>query len=176
MKTIEIKLFSFDELSDEAKAQVIQNRRESVINDDDDYPLSEAIDSLKAIVEMLGCNLIDWQIGPYYHNSRARVDCDGCSLDEFIDMLKFKGYPVIDGIPQFPGIGGFTGICYDDDIAETIYEGLATGLGLSGAIQVAAERIQEISENELEWRSSDEGILESLDRSEEIYTETGHES
>ena len=178
MKTITTKLFSFNELSDKAKAKVLDARREEIANEPDDFTLSEAMDSLKKIAAACGLRLEDWSVGPYNRSNFVCVDCDdegNRALARFLRVLVKHGYerPKTFKAMKFPGVCGFTGVCFDDDVAEAIWESLLDGNTLGKAFDAAGDRIARISEDDLEYRQTDESILEYLDKSEEIYTEDG---
>ena len=174
MKTIETQLFSFNELSEEAQEKVIEAKASDILNDPDNFTLDEAVDSLKKIVEATGAKLTDWQIGPYYHGTRASASYE-VTFEEFRQVLLDHGYPQGVGQVEFPGTCGFTGVCFDEDVAQTIHDELRDGETFSQAVNAAADKIRQICEDDLEWRASKEGILEYLDRDEEIYTEDGSE-
>ena len=59
METIEVVIYTFDELEDEAKEKARTWYRDGL-----EYPwFSEAIDSIRAFVKHFGAELKDWQIG-----------------------------------------------------------------------------------------------------------------
>lgn len=184
MKTIEETLYSYSELSESAQNTVIENIAEDIQNDPDNFTLNECMDSLKAIVDAMGLRLTDWSVGPYNRNNFAyssepfdRYDLDGGNktIASFVRCLVSNGYsrPKHFSDMEFPGVCGFTGVCCDEDIAETILEALMEGESFRNAVDRAADRIREICEDDLEYRTSREGILEYLDQNEEIYTEDG---
>lgn len=179
MKTIEVNLYSYKDLSDEAKQQVIKDiaQRES---EDENFTLSECMDSLKSIVNSVGAKLSNWSVGPY-SPSYACVDHQNGleggrkTIALFFRALIKHGYerPKHFKDMQFPGICGFTGVCFDDDIAQDIWNELLSGSSFSSAVNVAADTIRKICEDDLSYRTSEEGILETLDQNEEIYLEDG---
>jgi hypothetical protein len=185
MKTLEIKLFSFDELSPNAQERVIERESQRVYNDPDDYTLSECIDSLKAIVSAMGCRLSNWSIGAYNRGNFARISGDDSdrfdggnkTLALFLRALMRHGYPRPRHFSEmeFTGLCGFTGVCFDDDISEFIWKSLFAGDSFADAIDQAADEIRRIAERDLEYRASRECILDYLDRAAEIYTEAGNE-
>lgn len=192
MKTVETRLYSFAELSDEAQERVIQNHAESVYSDPDDFTLSECLDSLKAICEAMGTPLRDWSIGPHSRGNFAKVDdlrhpcrqCREADLDEggiytvavFVSMLCRHGYarPKHFCEMEFPGICGFTGVCFDDDLAEFLFREIQSGESWRDAVNMCAEHIARIAERDLEWRASREAFLETED-GEERFTEDGED-
>jgi hypothetical protein len=188
MKTHETKLYSFSELSEEAKGRVISDIADAIATDDDNFTLSECVHSLKKLADALCVTLADWSIGPYNRGNRCSLrqsflgddEIDtlsdtGEKVEQWIwDCLKPKGYTpdqMKDG--RFPGICGLTGVCFDDDIVESVLDSVRSGDTLSKAFDAAADRIMRICEDDLEYRTSREGILECLDKDEEVYTEEG---
>lgn len=178
MKTIETKLYSFKELSSDAQNRVIERIAENISNDPYDFTLNECMDSLNAVVSACGLRLQNWSIGPYNRNNFARVDCDdegNRAKARFLRVLIEHRYPRPARFTdmKFEGVCGFTGVCFDDDVCEAIWEALMDGETLGKAFDRAADRIMRLCEDDLEYRTSKEGILENLDNSEEIYTEEG---
>jgi len=178
MITIETKLFSYAELSENAKKRVLAEKAESISQDPEDFTLSESMDSVKAIAAALGVRLRDWSVGPYSRNNYIRVDDDMAgnkALARVLRVLMAHGYtrPKQFKAMQFPGVCGFTGICFDDDVAETIWKELLDGETIGRAFDAVASKIARMCEDDLEYRTSKEGILDYLDQAEEIYTEEG---
>lgn len=181
MKTVKTELYSFKELSPEAQSHVLAQRAEEIQSDPDNFTLSEAMDSLKAIVAACGEKLSDWSVGPYVSHNYARVrhdaEWDGGHQTQahFLRVLLAHGYtrPARFADLQTPGICGFTGVCFDEDLVEAMWQCLLEGGSLSDAADRAADRIQSICEDDLDYRTSRAGILEYLEQEEEIYLETG---
>ena len=143
------------------------------------------MESLHKIAEALGTKLADWSVGPYNRGNFVKLDVpywtgelwDGGHKTQavFLRLLIDHGYPRPKRFAdlKFEGVCGFTGVCFDDDLAEEIWDALIDGETLNKAFDRAGDRLATISENDLDWRASKEGILESLDRGEEIYTKEG---
>lgn len=108
MKTVETKLYFFDELSEEAQEKVIEKEKERVYNDPCCPSLEEGMDSLHAIAKELGFKLRDW--------------------------------------PQIPG----------NSISDA-----------------AAVKLGKIIEDEIDYQTTKEAIMENMDLDEEIYTKDG---
>ena len=180
MKTIETKLFSFKELPQDAKDRIIEREANRIAQSPDDFTLSECCDSLKKIVAACGLRLRDWNIGPYNRNNFAQVDCDDVgnrALARFLRVLLAHGYtrPATFKAMKFEGTCGFTGVCFDDDVCEAVWAALLDGNTLGKAFDRAADRIQTICEQDLEYRQTPAAIIEYLDQDAEIYTEEGEE-
>jgi hypothetical protein len=180
MKKIELKLYSFSELSPEAQERVIENEAERVDIGDSLYQM---LDSAKAVTK--ACNLT---IGRYSwrtneQNYCLKVSGNSCSLEGhkalawFLRILIGHGYarPKKFADMQFPGVCGFTGVCYDETVAETVWKELLDGESVSAAFNTVAYKFCKLAESELEYLQSGQGILGHLDQSAEIYTEDGEE-
>jgi hypothetical protein len=186
MKTITTTLYSYKELSDEAKATVLKNRIKEA--EDDQYILEhvshELLDSLKAVCEACGVRLLDYSFGTYDRNWKVEIsnyDVEDMSgnraLAWFLRVLINNGYarPKHFRDMEFPGVCGFTGVCFDDDVVETIWKGLLGGAAVRKAFDKVGYRFCEILEDEYRYLTSEECILDYLDKDEEIYTEHGYE-
>jgi len=180
MKTIETKSFSYKELSQEAKAKVLQRLSEQA---DLDFEQQDMLKSMKAICEESNLRLYDWSFGSYCRNWKAKVSGNAEDLEGnravawFLRILIRKGYerPKKFKDMKFPGICGFTGMCYNDDFAQEIYDRLIEGNTVRKAFDFMADRACGMCEKELEYKKSEECILDYLDQDEEIYTEDGNE-
>lgn len=182
MTTIEVKLFSYNELTDDAKQRVIGDIRKSLENDPyiGDFTLKEAMDSLHAITKAWGCPLIGWSVGAYSRcyarvKCKARDEAGHRAIASFLRLLIKHGYdrPKRFKDMEFRGEGGFTGMCFDDDLCETIWSTLMGGSSIATAIDACSDRIGKLVEDDIEYQFSDEGILYMLDKSEEKYLESG---
>jgi hypothetical protein len=185
MRTVETKLYCFAELSEDAKSRALGIARKRVESDPDCPAASECVDSLKAVADALGYRARDWSIGPYNRSPEFDIgedydDADAKPIDRvrrFLAVLVSHGYtkPVRMDRMKFPGVCGFTGVCFDEDVCETVWKSLREGHTFREAFDHAASRCCAICEDELEYQTSDEGILEMLDEKEERYTEDGNE-
>jgi hypothetical protein len=180
MKTIETKLYSFAELSEEAKQTVLRREAERVQLD---YVGDEMLDSLRAVAEACGFLLHDYSFGPYCQNWKAKISGDNQHMEGnralayFLRVLVNHGYarPKTFREMTFPGVCGFTGVCYDDEVCETIWRSLLDGKDMSQAFNSVAGKFCRLWEDEEDYRQSDAAILEYLDQNAEIYTKDGEE-
>jgi len=152
MKTIEIKIYSFNELTEEAKQTALSEYRE---NTHDDFYSQEVTESVKKVLE-----LFNLKTGNYYSDIRTgHIDdnilnlsgvrlCKYLVNNYFADLFKPEYIKTIDGRKKwgklyickyFTGKSGehtqiyskwkkynnsctLTGACYDNDILNPIYD------------------------------------------------------
>lgn len=186
MMTITTQIYSYKELSPEAQARVIDNKIKQAENDDYllEHTSQEMLDSLKAVCEACNLRLVDYSFGSYCRNWKVGVnnydveDLEGNrALAWFLRVLIDNGYarPKHFKDMQFPGVCGFTGVCFDDDIVECVWNELLEGKPVRKAFDRVAKMFCDTLENEYAYLTSEEAILDYLDQSEEIYTEDGEE-
>lgn len=180
MKTIETQLLSYDELSPEAQAKVIDAKIAQAVEWDPlEHVYPEVNDSLKAVIDAIpGIQLTDYSYGAYNQNNKIKVS--GSNEDESGGraLVILRRALIKNGYPKdlsFPGICGFTGVCYDDDICESLVKNLRAGESFRDAFNSLADDLGNMLEKEYEYLTSKEVILELLDTKEEIYTAEGNE-
>lgn len=180
MKTIETHIHSYNELSEQAQAKALDSLRERV---ETDYLGKEMLASLKAVCEACNLRLLDWSFGAYCQNWRVKLDSYNQAvllsgpraLAWFLRVLIKHGYkrPKHFREMEFPGICGFTGVCYDEDVIETIWRELLDGETVARAFDQVAKTLCELWESEDDYARSNECILDYLDKDEEQFTESG---
>lgn len=186
MQTIETNLYSFEELSDDAKATVIANRIKAARNDEWllQFTSDDLLESLEAVTDACNLRLVDYSFGSYCQGWKVKVrnydleDLEGPrALAWFLRILMDHGYarPKHFNDMEFPGICGFTGVCFDDDVVETVWKSLLDGNTVAKAFDQVAYRFCQILEAEYEYLTSEEAVMEYLDETVEIYTEDGEE-
>ena len=180
MKTALTQLYSYSELSEQAQVRALAKKAEQV---DTDHLGDEMRASLKAVCEACSLRLTDWNFGAYCQDWKAKVtgsadDYQGNkALAWFLRVLMRHGYSRPSKFEEltFPGICGFTGVCYDEDVVETVWKSLLEGETVAEAFDQVAHTFSENWEREDDYQRTPEAILEYLDTSEEVYTEEGEE-
>ena len=76
MKEVIIKVYTIDELAEEAKQYAIDNARCSVAECLNDSDGSEYRGALRKIEEALNIQVYDWEVDEYRHNFRFRINGD----------------------------------------------------------------------------------------------------
>jgi len=75
---------------------------------------------------------------------------------------------------NFPGHCPFTGVCYDEDIIESITKSIIIdGNDLRTAFDQVGDLIRKILEKEIEYAQCEEYIKEELDEDEEMFLSDG---
>lgn len=170
MKTVNI--YEYDELSDEAKEKAIQQKIEQIASDPTsmDSIYYDIRKCLHAIVEHFEFKVADYEYGVGCQHADVKLEFldenqENLSGDKaltwFCDLLEAKGYfiPEFRKDLEFPGVCGFTGMCYDETFLEAIWKKLNEGYGLHMAFRRGlAEAAQKISEEEHEHETSEEYV------------------
>ena len=76
MKEVIIKVYTIDELAEEAKKYAIDNARCSVAECLNDSDGSEYRGALRKIEEALNIKVYDWEVDEYRYNFRFRINGD----------------------------------------------------------------------------------------------------
>lgn len=181
MKTLTTSVYSYKELSQSAKVTVLQ----AIANRADiDFAIEEMASSLKALVSACNLRLTNYSFGAYCRSYGVTVE--DCNLEDvsgpraiawFARILKSHGYNITPRFKDmtFPGVCGFTGICYDEDCAQAVWDSLMDGNTVRKAFDAIGDRLCGICEKELEYAQSEECILDYLDQDQEIYDAEGNE-
>lgn len=216
MKTIEIKLYKFNELSEEAKQNAIENFRNkgSVYTD---YIYDEAYETVKEfhkvfgtnlgrhswldaginfddnILDLTGLRLRTWIINNFYSDlfrrkylgwSKAEI---GKSCNPRKHRMKkfstdYKGALSCSywSNTQKEKTCVLTGVCYDMDLLDPIYNFIAWNNPKNDVVQDIESLIDECFESlrtsiekEVEYRNSNEAIAENLEDNDYDFTENG---
>lgn len=155
METIEVKIYSFGELSENAKEKAREWMREGF----DGHWNDESLGSIQAFVDHFGASLRSWSIGPF-----CPIDYNVKFSNENFRGLKLKAFKR-DNMP--------TGYCLDADLWQTFYDRFkATGdakLAFDEAIYEGFKAWRDDLENQL----TDEYIDEHIEANEYRFTENG---
>lgn len=146
MRTIEVKLYEFNQLSDEAKRVAIEDARNLRWGYDWAH---EAFSSLNAFLGALGTRALDYSIDwKNIHQSYVKVE--ECEIDT--DFEFDSGYSL-------------TGYCMDYPLIETWNK--------TKDVDEAIEAWLRDCANDYEYQISDEGIAEFIMDNEYEFTENG---
>jgi hypothetical protein len=189
MRTIETKLYKFDELSDKSKERAINARRESPHNElyaEDFYGTIKAFTKIFP-VDVLRYDLLDRQ------SNRIRLTCtqevaelSGIRLMSYLwnnyknDVFKYKYLGHVSGFSkysrvQLSDVCVLTGICYDHAILQPIYNAMNKPSSSTFA-EILVGCIEEIciaAEKEWLYQNSNEYITEQLRENKTEFYENG---
>ena len=212
MKTIEIKLYKFSELSEKAKETAIENWRAN--NSGDYWFLDEANATFEKFAKIFP---IEWEEIDYEqpYRNRYRVAASdevkalsGIRLMTYLwnnyknDLFKGKYYPVKSNKRIFhkrvtsqelknrPGhfFNAYhsavildhscvlTGVCYDEDILQPIYEYLEkpnNRIDFEDLLDDCINSLCHSVQSEIEYRNSEEAIIETMEANDYDFTENG---
>lgn len=166
MRTIETKVFTFDEHTN--KAACIEWVKENW-HDLGEHCLYEAIDSLKAFAKYFGKN-VDYKVsitpdrGGYITYSYSDSDAITTMGAVFESGLLNKDF--------LSGNCPLTGVCYDETLLDAVRSAKTTDL-LIDVLNEAANTLIGALHREGEYIYSDEGISEMLEINEYEFTEFG---
>jgi len=156
MRTIETTLYTFDELSDEAKEQAIAKQRQYV-----DYPwFSECLDSLKAFCDEFGVKVTDYTLS----------DCYRASISTDATPKHFRGVKLV----SFDREAMPTGFCFDCNLRYSFYDEFKRTGDAYHAFETAIEAFLSAVRRDISWHYSDEAIAEHMEINEYEFTENGN--
>lgn len=155
MKTVEINVYSFDELNDEAKERARSWYRQNL-----EYPWwSDVQSSLKAFCDVFGVSLLDYSIGDarreFIHTNATNANFRGLKIKDF-DR---------ESMP--------TGFCFDSDLRYTFADVFSKHGDALGAFNDALEAFMRSVRNDVEYQFSDEAVDESITFNGYEFTENG---
>lgn len=179
MKTIVSTLYSFDELSPEAQTRAIRDAQNET--PDISGTLEEMLDSLKAVCEACNLALVNWSFGAYNRNHDVSVsggmayESGPRALAWFLRVLMRNGYarPKRFAEMEFPGVCGFTGVCFDDDVVETVWKSLLDGETVRQSFDAVSAEFCRIAEAEEDYLCSEEMVRETLEDAGEVFDVEG---
>ena len=156
MKIKNVKVYSFDELSDSAKSQVLADFGERV-----DYPyFSDALDSIKAFVKHFHGDIINYSIGGEVFRSYVKTT---------VDRSYFRGVKLKDIDPTYNP----TGYCLDWTLWGTMKEEFTKTGDAFYAYQQAIESALADIASDVEYQYSAEALIEMIEANEYEFTEDG---
>ena len=174
MKTKTINIYSFDELSEEAKEKALQDYKE---RNTEIFWMDETIESLEGLFKNCdGISLKDYSLGEYH--SWIRVDFTNEEVENFTgkramawlennllsnirvsyygdkrkELRQYGKYYYAGQIKPCP----FTGYCVDDDLLDDLIKEVKEGSDLKTAFEGLASTVQRIIQNEVEYQNSNE--------------------
>ncbi len=198
MRTETRNIYTFNELSKEAKEKAIEQYRKDHCQDEI-FWANETLDSLKGLFKNCdGVSLKDYSLGEYnsyikisFTNEEAenlsgkrafawiennllsniRIPENSFSLNGTRRKLAQYGQYYRAGmIKPCP----FTGYCADDDFLASLLNDIKDGTDLKTAFEGLATEYQKIINDEIEYQNSDEYISEQLEINDYEFDEEGN--
>lgn len=187
MRTIEVNLYSFNELNEDAQRTALNNFEPNV-----DYIQYEAIDSIKKFAEEFNVRFPRQYDSPSFtHIDDSILELSGTRLrtyllNNFYSILferkpqgKYKAgkYPRRSRIQYTETCCPFTGVCYDEDLLSDIRKFIAspdTNTTFEQLLRDCVHNLHKSVEDEIEYRQSDEGKMEHIEANGYEFTENGN--
>jgi len=204
MKTIELKLYDFSELNQEAQNNAINVIREQICTDfiyDDAYQTVKQFNSVFGTKE--GRN--SWLDINTSNIEDDILQLQGLRLQKYLwnnfntELFKGKYYSLWskkdvsfkhykDGYPVLKSRHSkvlkenscvLTGMCYDEDILQPIYDFLQKRdfsnctINYESLLNDCIDQLSKTVENELDYRNSDEGVIEEINNNDYDFTFNG---
>ena len=142
-------------------------------------PSSDIMKSLKATLKHFQAHLVNWKIGAWsvsFIGVRLPEDDEGKEIPQTLEAVEESltklGYTlpkrgeIYEPARAFPGLCKLTGVCYDEDDLQHVYERVAHhGDTLHAAIESLASVVRRQMEEDIESQQSEESFLENRDDS-----------
>jgi len=205
MRTVRTKIYKFEELSEDAQQKAINKHREVMDNDfiyDDTHKVVEAFNDVFETKE--GRN--SWLDVYTDHMEENILELKGLRLQKYLwnnyknQLFKGKyyslwskkdisykyhknGYPVLKSryskvLKQNSCV--LTGMCYDDDMLQPIYDFLEKRnfsnctITFYHLINDCFDELRKTVENEIDYRNTDDAIIEEIKANDYEFTENGN--
>lgn len=168
-ETVEIKIFSYDELSDDAKENVRQNFMSHGYDWSDD-----ALQSLKDMAEHFGGRVSDYSIDWFgTTHSWARIDMPEMDKEDIQDLLNELGEYNPETL-KGTGECKLTGYCADEWLIDAFRKDFFAGeTDLNELMQSAFENWLTHCQSDCEYQFSDEAMKETCEANEYEFLENG---
>lgn len=174
MKTVQINVYKFNELSESAKRKALDDFEPFT-----DYIWQEAITSIESFAD-----LFDVKLGSRYDDNILNLS--GARLMAYLwnnygaDLYKPKYLKRVKGKARYSRVQvdcncPLTGVCYDMDLLEPIIEAMhkPSEYTFEQILGFCADNIQRSIEGEIEYRHGDKAKTEDIEANEYEFTEDG---
>jgi hypothetical protein len=155
MRAIQVKLYKFDELSDDVKRIILDDWHNNV-----DYAWADdGLDSIKSFCAEFNVNLTNYSVGAYSH-----IEFKTDATNRNFRGLKLSSVDK-DAMP--------TGYCVDSDIRYKFYDEFKQTGDALYAFNEAVENGFKSIRADMEYQLSDEAITETIECNDYEFTENG---
>lgn len=156
METIEIEIYTFEELDEQAREKARSWYRDGL-----DYPwFSESIDSIRAFADYFGVTLKDWQIGG--GSGRDYIQTDATNAN-------FRGVKLDDINRDYMP----TGYALDCDLWHEFYDQFKKTGDAKYAFEQALEEAICAVQRDIDYQYSDECVDETIKINDYRFTKDG---
>lgn len=191
----QITVYSIKELEDEVRERAISDYK-SVIDETFWDGASEIFDSYKACLDSLGVDLVNYSLGVYDRGTFAKLDINDNIKElagarafawlenNFLKDLRITRAEYLKNRKNYFKYGSdyrighvkpcaLTGVCYDEAFIESLIKEIKEGSTLEDAFNNLLYVCIKLLENESDYRSSEEYIIEELEANDYQFTEKG---
>lgn len=197
MKTITKNIYSIEELKENFPTG-FENAHNHWKEDhaSDIFWIDEIVESFKAIFQHSGIRIYKYELGGGYSHSFVRFDMDnevynlsGNRALAWLENNLFSGLRVnkkfINRVKEYSGKWydftkygeipscPFTGVCYDEDLIESLKKDILSGENLGDAYKNLADKASELIEAETEDQMSEEYFFQHAEANEYEFYEDG---
>ena len=184
MKTIELKLYEFSELSEDAKQNALDRHNEDFYF----YHSDEYLDTIKTACNHFGYEFSNYRID--WHNANVSYwkitgmediqDMRGVRLFKYLHNNEYLSYfckydkKIKD---LLSGFCPFTGVCHDEDFLDTFRDFIKKpdNRTLKELVNEAIQDVLQCAEKDIEYQLSEEGYAEYCEANERYFDEYGTE-
>jgi hypothetical protein len=156
METVEIEVFEFDELDDEAKEKARDWYRDGL----EYFWFDDAMQSIRAFVSHFGGDVIDWEVGGYRGNDHIKTN---------ITPEHFRGKKLKDIDPEYMP----TGYCVDCSLWHTFHKEWKNTGDPMYAFQQALEAALSDIRADIEYQYTDEAVDDAITVNDYRFTKNG---
>ena len=182
MKTININIYKYSELSEKAKEKVRYKYQDNIYIDETDF------DGIFKILDYLGIDIREYlQTGEYYLNSNVLDNLTGERAFAYFEnnlssklRISYTGKKRWEyfkyGKEYRPGKikpCPFTGLCYDEDYIKEIQYSLKKGYSVKDIINFCFDLRRKLFEQEFEYQCSEEYMTEYFEDNEIFFLKDG---
>lgn len=202
MRIEEIKIYTFEELSEESKEKAIENYRN--VSHEYDW-IDESMDSLKAFTNVFNVKIKDYSLGEYNSYIRFSIDETIEENTENMSPMRLRTYIINNFYNQIykgkyystqgyydenkqyhykfkyslikkePYTCVLTGYCMDDNLLDNIYKFIKSPFNTNfyDLIDSCFDSFIKSLQNDIEYQNSDEYITEQLINNDYEFYENG---
>ena len=172
MRTVEVKLYEFHELSDEAKQKALDQFRNR------EYHYDEIKDTMKKFAEVFDLTIKSWELG-YGRGTHISFSCH--EEDELINHKDLFSH-MVEGVPvkywnqeAQDGSCPLTGVCWDCNVLDPLVNFMkdTEDITYHELMQRCFDSLVEACSNDVLYHCGDEATKYFIEANEYEFTEDG---